>query len=64
MIFEGRVKNKKGNYLKVEGIDLITLNENGKIIELKVMIRPMNALIEVATQMKQKFTNAFNSSKL
>ena len=57
MVFGGKIKDpKSGKYRDVEGIDLIQLDENGtKVVELKVMIRPLNALILVATTMKERF---------
>lgn len=59
MTFAGKIKDPKSNkYLKVEGIDLIRLNDDGtKVVELKVMIRPLNSLIVVATTMKNRFKN-------
>ena len=56
MIFGGKVKDPKTNkHLDIEGIDLITLNESGKVIELRVMIRPLNALIVFANEIKARF---------
>ena len=56
MIFAGKVRDSTSDkYLQVEGIDLIQLNDDGKVVELKVMIRPLNALIVVATTMKNRF---------
>lgn len=64
MIFGGKVKDLKTNkHLDIEGIDLITLNENDKVIELRVMIRPLNALIVFANAMKARF-KGLNKHKL
>merc|ERR1712228_417415 len=64
MIFGGKVKDLKTNkHLDIEGIDLITLNENGKVIELRVMIRPLNALIVFANAVKARF-KGLNKHKL
>lgn len=51
-LFKGRVKGKSGKdgWLAVEGVDMFKLNEEGKIVELKVMLRPYNALTEVLNQ--------------
>ncbi len=38
--FSGEVGGKK-----LKGIDLITLNEHGKIVRLEVMLRPISALM-------------------
>ena len=56
-VFEGRVKSKdhKSGYLGVEGVDMFVLNDDMQIKEFKVMIRPINALMEVGKQMKSKF---------
>lgn len=56
-LFEGNVRSSssKTGSLRVEGVDMFTLTKEGKIAELKVMVRPMNALSQVATQMKLKF---------
>lgn len=57
LTFGGKIKDPKTNkYLNVEGIDLIRLNKDGtKVIELKVMVRPLNSLILVAQTMKNRF---------
>ena len=34
------------------GLDRITLNEDGRMIEIEVLIRPLNTLIEFATRMR------------
>ena len=36
----------------VNGVDIIQVNESGRIIELRVMIRPLQAVILVHEQMK------------
>ena len=56
MTFCGKVRDSKTNkYLNIEGSDLMQLNENGtKLIELKVMIRPLNSLIIFAKEMKDR----------
>lgn len=38
----------------LSGIDRISLNDDGKAVRFEVMIRPLNALIEVATRMAPK----------
>lgn len=40
---------------QVEGIDKLTFDENGKITELKVMIRPASALQLVDAKMAEEF---------
>ena len=47
--FEAKVGN-----LNLRGIDLIQLNESGKIIDFEVMIRPANALQAVGLEMTKK----------
>lgn len=43
--FRGRVGG-----LDLQGIDLITLDDRGRIARLDVMIRPMNALVELQSR--------------
>ena len=40
---------------QVEGIDKLTFDEDGRIIELKVMLRPVSALQAVGTRMAEEF---------
>jgi hypothetical protein len=44
--------------LNLQGIDIITLNDEGKIQNLDVMIRPMNALSKLATIVREKMMAA------
>jgi SnoaL-like domain len=41
---------------EVEGIDKLTFDEDGRITELKVMLRPASALQVVAARMAEEFT--------
>ncbi len=43
--------------LTLRGIDLIALNEEGKIIDFEVMIRPANALQILGIEMGNRLTN-------
>lgn len=49
LVFAGKHKD-----LQIEGVDLIQLNEEGKITELKVMLRPLKATLAIADTMKEK----------
>ena len=40
---------------QVEGIDKLTFDEDGRITELKVMLRPASALQAVGTRMAEEF---------
>lgn len=40
---------------KLRGVDRFTLDDDGRITCLEVMIRPLNALAEVAERMKARF---------
>lgn len=40
---------------QVEGIDKLTFDEEGRIVELKVMIRPASALQTVGARMAEEF---------
>ena len=46
--FTGTVDGKN-----LVGIDKITLNDEGKMIRIEVLIRPLNTLIEFATRMRE-----------
>ena len=37
--------------IKIDGIDMITWNDDGQIIEFKVMVRPLKAINKVHQQM-------------
>ena len=59
--FETIIKDPKTNKkMKVEGVDLFKLNEEGKIIELKVMLRPLKSTLIVASEMKKKLLGKSN----
>jgi hypothetical protein len=49
MLFEGHV-----GALRLEGIDVFRLHDLGKVAELKVFIRPMNALNALAGEMMRR----------
>ena len=49
LVFRGSIEG-----LSLQGIDLITLNDEGKIQNLDVMIRPMNALSKLAGIVRNK----------
>lgn len=38
--------------VKIDGVDIITWNNDGKILEFKVMIRPFTAIQKVGSEMK------------
>ena len=40
--------------IKVDGVDIISWNDNGEIVEFKVMIRPFTAIEKVGERMKQE----------
>ncbi len=50
MIFDGRHKG-----MKLEGIDVFKLHRDGSVAELRVFIRPMNALNALAGEMMKRF---------
>lgn len=68
LIFGGTVKdkvNKRPNkVLNVEGIDLFKLNKDGQIVELKVMLRPLNATLNVAQEMRERLVKIGALAKL
>ena len=49
LIFNARVGDKK-----VQGLDLLRLNEAGQVAELTVMLRPLSALIAMGEAMAPK----------
>lgn len=42
---------------KVKGIDRFRLNEAGRIMELEVLIRPLNGLSAVASEMRERLSS-------
>lgn len=48
----------------IDGIDLITWNDKGKIIEFKVMIRPLKAIDSVKTKMLAQLSEMSTFQKL
>ena len=52
LVFAGKV----GDF-SVEGVDFFKLNDDNKASELRVMIRPLNSLLEFAQRMKARFAD-------
>jgi len=50
LIFRASVGDRE-----VDGLDLLTFDEDGLITELKVMVRPMSGLNELARAMAERF---------
>lgn len=50
LFFKARVQTPKGE-LEAEGVDFFRLAPDGRVLELKVMLRPMKPYVEVAKQM-------------
>jgi len=48
--------NVAGKSLK--GIDLIEIDDNGKIINMEVLIRPLSGIIALGEDMNRRFSNA------
>ena len=57
MQFEATVSHG-GDELTVDGVDVIELDEDGRLADLKVMIRPLNGLTAVAKEMRRRFMKA------
>ena len=53
MVFRGKIGG-----LVIEGIDLFKLDNDNKVTELKVMLRPLNAAVMLAQSMRSKFEAA------
>lgn len=51
----------RGKQLK--GVDLIRFNEDGKIVEFEVMIRPMSGLQALATEMSARLSGSLPAFK-
>lgn len=47
----------------VKGVDLIQFDENGKIINFEVLIRPLSGLIALGEDMNRRFANAGKETK-
>eukprot|EP01080_Neovahlkampfia_damariscottae_P002366 gene2366-2833_t len=56
LLFQGKIfEKKKQKRINIQGVDLFKLNKEGKITELKVMLRPLNGTLELASEMKKRF---------
>ena len=53
LVFETRVGDKQ-----IEGCDFLQLDENGKISEFTVMVRPMSGMLALAEAMKAQLSRA------
>ena len=42
------------NDKRLKGIDRIALNDEGKLVEIEVLVRPLNSLMELAQEMGKK----------
>ncbi len=49
--------NAKIDGIEVDGVDIISWNEDGKIVEFKVMLRPFQAIEKVGEKMKAQLEN-------
>ena len=56
--------NAKVDGILVDGIDLITWNEKGKIIEFKVMVRPLKAIDLIKAKMLEQLSGMSTFDKL
>ena len=48
----------------INGVDIITFNESGKISEFKVMIRPLQAVQIIHEQMQKMLTQFKNNEQI
>ncbi len=67
MISEGEVIlefNAEIDGVLIDGVDIITWNEQGKITEFKVMIRPLRAIEKVGEKMKEQLEEMRTLDKL
>jgi len=48
----------------IDGVDIITWNEQGKITEFKVMVRPFRAIEKVGEKMKEQLSKLGTMDKL
>jgi hypothetical protein len=55
--FEGTLSSDGRDY-KVEGVDILTLDEHDKITKFVVMIRPLSSLQALAVEMKKRMAGA------
>lgn len=57
LIFEAEVKGRQ-----LQGVDILTFNDEGKISEMAVMVRPMTGLAAVGEEMGKRIEAAGASS--
>lgn len=53
--FAGTLRSGDRDY-KVEGVDILTLNDEGSVTDFVVMIRPLSSLQALATEMKKRLS--------
>lgn len=53
LVFEARVGDRR-----VQGVDILRLDEEGLVAELTVMLRPMSGLVAMAEAMRQRLATA------
>jgi hypothetical protein len=53
LVFEARVGDRR-----VQGVDILRLDEDGLVAELTVMLRPMSAVVAMAEAMRQRLAPA------
>ncbi|MGH7748718.1 MAG: nuclear transport factor 2 family protein [Candidatus Dormibacteria bacterium] len=53
LVFEARVGDRR-----VQGVDVLRLDEEGLVAELTVMLRPMSAVLAMAEAMRQRLATA------
>jgi hypothetical protein len=54
MVFAGRFHERA-----IEGVDVFKLDDDGKVSELKVFLRPLNSTTAFAEEMKSRFERLF-----
>ena len=60
LLFEGKICEKDTNRLiDIQGVDLIKLNKEGQVQELKVMIRPLNSILALKDEMGKRLAAKF-----
>lgn len=53
MFFRAKVTAEDGRRLDIEGVDFFRLAPDGRVVELKVMLRPLKPYVQVAKKMAQ-----------
>ena len=57
LVFEARVSDGTGNGLAITGCDFLVYDDDGRIVDFMVMVRPLKAAHALADRMSERFAD-------